>query len=152
MGQTRVSHWFECMVIEEVKPLIAGDIWLHGGCSLMGICMYGIGPSWTIKEWLVDATPFGATRHTGDAIDALNVASLQRHGMKWHKGGSVYEVRAASTRTWTPPFTTPSTPPFIPLHTFLHTFLHKALYTTSGRARQGVRQCIKHGKGVGWLQ
>ena len=45
MGQTRVSHWFECMVIDGVKPLIAGDIWLHGGCSLMGICMYGIGSS-----------------------------------------------------------------------------------------------------------
>ncbi len=74
MGQTRVSHWFECMVINGVKPSIPGDIWLRGRCSLMGICVCGIGPSWTIKEWLVAATPFDVTRHTGDAINALTVA------------------------------------------------------------------------------
>jgi hypothetical protein len=67
------------MVASQVKHSMAGDIWSHGGCSLMGICFYGISrPTWKIEEWLVAATPFGSTRHTGEAIDSMTVAALQK--------------------------------------------------------------------------
>jgi len=79
------------MLADGVKPSVAGDIWSHKGCSLMGITLYGINSNWTIQEWLVSATPFGATRHTGEAIDAITVESLRRHGFQWRQSGSVYE-------------------------------------------------------------
>jgi hypothetical protein len=92
-GQLRFRNWNEAMVASGVKPSMAGDIWSHGGCSLMGICFYGISrPQWKMDEWLVAATPFGSTRHTGEAIDSITVAALQKQGVKWREGGSVYEA------------------------------------------------------------
>jgi len=91
-GQVRVQRWFADMVIDGVKPSMAGDIWSDGGCSLMGICLYGINSAWKMDEWLVAATPFGSTRHTGDAIDELTCAALKRQGIKWREGGTVYEA------------------------------------------------------------
>jgi hypothetical protein len=93
-GQLLVQGWFDGMVIDGVKPSIAGDIWSHKGCSIMGICMYGISSSWVINEWIVAATPFGATRHTGDTIDDITVAALKlkQQGIKWRENGSVYEA------------------------------------------------------------
>ena len=91
-GQVRMQRWFADMVIDGVKPSMAGDIWSDGGCSLMGICLYGINSSWKMSEWLVAATPFGSTRHTGDAIDELTVNALKRQGVKWREGGTVYEA------------------------------------------------------------
>eukprot|EP00967_Tisochrysis_lutea_P075202 scaffold101314_cov28-Tisochrysis_lutea.AAC.1 len=41
---------------------------------------------------MVAATPFGSTRRTGCAIDAITSRSLQRHGIKWRDGGSVHEA------------------------------------------------------------
>jgi hypothetical protein len=79
------------MMVDGVKPSMAGDIWSHKGCSLMGVTLYGINNKWTIQEWLVSATPFGATRHTGEAIDTVTVESLRRHGLQWRQGGTVYE-------------------------------------------------------------
>ena len=38
-GQVRVQRWFADMVIDGVKPSIAGDIWSDGGCSLMGMAV-----------------------------------------------------------------------------------------------------------------
>jgi hypothetical protein len=58
----------------------------------MGICMYSISSSWVINEWIVAATPFGATRHTGDTIDDITVAALKQQGIKWRENGSVYEA------------------------------------------------------------
>jgi hypothetical protein len=87
-GQLRVQGWFDGMVVGGVKPSIAGDIWSHKGCSIMGICMYGISSSWVINEWIVAATPFGATRHTGDTIDDITVAALKQQGIKWRENGS----------------------------------------------------------------
>jgi hypothetical protein len=40
----------------------------------------------------VAATPFGSTRHTGDAIDQVTVEALQRQGIKWRHGGTVDEA------------------------------------------------------------
>jgi hypothetical protein len=98
-GQLRVQGWFDGMVIDGVKPSIdgvkpsiAGDIWSHKGCSIMGICMYSISSSWVINEWIVAATPFGATRHTGDTINDITVAALKQQGIKWRENGSVYEA------------------------------------------------------------
>jgi hypothetical protein len=91
-GQLRVQGWFDGMVIDGVKPCIAGDIWSHKGCSIMGICMYGISSCWVINEWIVAATPFGATRHTGDTIDDITVAALKQQGIKRRENGSVYEA------------------------------------------------------------
>ena len=91
-GQLRFRNWNEAMVATGVKPSMAGDIWSHGGCSLMGICFNGISPAWTLDEWLVAATPFGSTRHTGAAIDEITVKALQTQGVKWREGGSVYEA------------------------------------------------------------
>jgi hypothetical protein len=88
----RFRSWNETMVAAGIKPSMAGDIWSHGGCSLLGICFYGIGPMWTMDEWLVAATPFGSTRHSGAAVDALTVEALQKQGIKWREGGSVYEA------------------------------------------------------------
>jgi hypothetical protein len=45
-----------------------------------------------MEEWLVAATPFGSTRHTGDAIDLVTVEALKRQGIKWREGGIVYEA------------------------------------------------------------
>eukprot|EP00967_Tisochrysis_lutea_P103474 scaffold156233_cov37-Tisochrysis_lutea.AAC.1 len=67
------------MAADGVKPSMAGDIWSHKGCSLMGICIYGITSKWIMKEWLVCATPFGQTRHTGVAIDDITVAPSLVH-------------------------------------------------------------------------
>ena len=39
------------------------SLWSDGGCSLMGICLYGINSSWKMDEWLTAATPFGSARH-----------------------------------------------------------------------------------------
>ena len=75
-----------------VKPSMAGDIWSHGGCSLMGICFYGINDYWKMDEWLVAATPFGSTRHTGEAIDEISAAALRRQGVQWRENGTVYEA------------------------------------------------------------
>ena len=91
-GQVRVQRWFADMVMDGVKPSMAGDIWSDGGCSLMGICMYGINAAWRLDEWLVAATPFGSTRHTGEAIDQLTTDALKRQGIKWRDGGTVYEA------------------------------------------------------------
>ena len=91
-GQLRFRNWNEAMVADGVKPSMAGDIWSHGGCSLMGICFYGISSAWKMDEWLVAATPFGSTRHTGEAIDSITVNALQKQGVKWREGGSVYEA------------------------------------------------------------
>ena len=91
-GQLRFRNWNEAMVVDAVKPSMAGDIWSHGGCSLMGICFYGISSQWKMHEWLVAATPFGSTRHTGEAIDSITVAALKKQGIKWREGGSVYEA------------------------------------------------------------
>ena len=78
-GQLQFRNWYEAMVASQVKHSMAGDIWSHGGCSLMDICFYGISrPTWKIEEWLVAATPFGSTRHTGEAIDSMTVAALQK--------------------------------------------------------------------------
>lgn len=91
-GQLRFQHWFQAMVVAGVKPSMAGDIWSHGGCSLMGICFYGINDSWKMDEWLVAATPFGSTRHTGEAIDEISAAALRRQGVQWRENGTVYEA------------------------------------------------------------
>ena len=91
-GQLRFRSWNEAMVAGGVKPSMAGDIWSHGGCSLMGICFYGISESWKMEEWLVAATPFGSTRHTGEAIDSITVNALKKQGVKWRENGSVYEA------------------------------------------------------------
>ena len=91
-GQVRFQNWFNAMVIDGVKPSMAGDIWSDGGCSLMGICMYGISSAWTMDEWLAAATPFGSTRHTGEAIDDITGKALQKQGVKWREGGTVYEA------------------------------------------------------------
>ena len=63
MGQVRMQRWFADMAMDGVKPSMAGDIWSDGGCSLMGICLYGINSSWKMDEWLAAATPFGSARH-----------------------------------------------------------------------------------------
>ena len=38
-GQARFQNWFNAMVIDGVKPSMAGDIWSDGGCSLMGMAV-----------------------------------------------------------------------------------------------------------------
>ena len=100
-------NWYEAMVASQVKPSMAGDIWSHGGCSLIviniaigicisitiSICFCCISrPAWKIDEWLVAATPFGSTRHTSEAIDSITVAAFRKQGVKWREGGSVYEA------------------------------------------------------------
>ena len=76
-----------------VASQVPGDIWSRGGCSLIGICFCCISrPAWKIDEWLVAATPFGSTRHTGEAIDSITVAAFRKQGVKWREGGSVYEA------------------------------------------------------------
>ena len=87
MGQVRMQRWFADMAMDGVKPSMAGDIWSDGGCSLMGICLYGINSSWKMDEWLAAATPFGSVRHTGEAIDQLTVDALKRQGVKWRARG-----------------------------------------------------------------
>lgn len=91
-GQLRLRAWFEGMCIDGVKPSIAGDIWSDHGCSIMGICMYGINKQWQFKEWLAAATPFGSTRHHGEAIDSVTKEALERQGIKWRVNGSIYEA------------------------------------------------------------
>ena len=91
-GQLRFQAWMQGMVADGVKPSMAGDIWSDGGCSLMGVSFYGINSAWKLGEWLVAATPFGSTRHTGEAIDAITIAALKRQGVKWREGGTVYEA------------------------------------------------------------
>ena len=91
-GQLRFQNWYTGMLSDGVKPSMAGDIWSDGGCSLMGICFYGISSTWKLDEWLVAATPFGSTRHTGEAIDSITVAALKKQGVMWREGGPVYEA------------------------------------------------------------
>ena len=51
IGQLRFRNWNGAMVASGVKPSMAGDIWSHGGCSLMGICFYGISrPAWRLER------------------------------------------------------------------------------------------------------
>ena len=90
-GQLRVKEWMSNLMIDRIKPSMAGDIWSDRGCSLMGINLYGISKSWVMDEWLGAATPFGSTRHTGDAIDTLTVDALKRTGISWSSQGAVYE-------------------------------------------------------------
>jgi hypothetical protein len=70
---------------------MAGDIWSDRGCSLLGITLYAISKTWKLEEWLVAATPFGTTRHTGDAIDATTLEALRKPGL----GSTAEEVYAA---------------------------------------------------------
>jgi hypothetical protein len=89
-GQLRVKEWVSGMLIDGVKPSISGDIWSDRGCSLMGICMHGIDRNWKMHEWLVAATPFGSTRHTGEAIDKITLDALKRSGIPWQTETEVY--------------------------------------------------------------
>ena len=82
-GQLRVKEFMSDLLLDGVKPSIAGDIWSDRGCSLMGVLGYGIDRSWVMREWLLAATPFGATRHTGEAIDQITVESLKRFVPTW---------------------------------------------------------------------
>jgi hypothetical protein len=90
-GQVRFKEWVTAMMIARIKPSMAGDIWSDRGCSLMGINLYGIGANWVMDEWLAAATPFGRTRHTGDAIDQLTIDALKRGGLEWSSQGTVYD-------------------------------------------------------------
>ena len=76
-GQLRVKEFMSDLLLDGIKPSIAGDIWSDRGCSLMGVLGYGIDKSWVMHEWLLAATPFGSTRHTGDAIDSITVDALK---------------------------------------------------------------------------
>ena len=82
-GQNRVKEFMSDLLLDHIKPSIAGDIWPDRGCSLLGVLGYGIDQSWVMREWLLAATPFGSTRHTGAAIDQLTVDSLQRAVPTW---------------------------------------------------------------------
>jgi hypothetical protein len=90
-GQLRVKEWVSNVMIDRIKPCIAGDIWSDRGCSLMGINLYGISKRWVMDEWLAAATPFGTTRHTGAAIDSITVEALKRAGISWSSQSEVYE-------------------------------------------------------------
>ena len=90
-GQVRLKEWVTGMMIDRIKPTMAGDIWSDRGCSLMGINLYGISKIWTLDEWLAAATPFGSIRHTGAAIDSITVDALKRGGISWGSQAEVYE-------------------------------------------------------------
>ena len=89
-GQLRVKEFMSDLLLDGIKPSIAGDIWSDRGCSLMGVLGYGIDRSWTMREWLLAATPFGATRHTGDAIDTITVDALKLVVPTWTTQEAVY--------------------------------------------------------------
>lgn len=76
-GQLRVKEFMSDLLLDGLKPSISGDIWSDRGCSLMGVLGYGIDRQWVMREWLLAATPFAATRHTGDAIDQITVDALR---------------------------------------------------------------------------
>ena len=82
-GQLRVKEFMTDLLLDGIKPSIAGDIWSDRGCSLMGVLGYGIDKGWVMREWLLAATPFGATRHTGDAIDQITVVALKLAVPTW---------------------------------------------------------------------
>ena len=82
-GQIRVKEFMTDLLLDGIKPSIAGDIWSDRGCSLMGVLGYGIDKGWVMREWLLAATPFGATRHTGDAIDQITVVALKLAVPTW---------------------------------------------------------------------
>jgi hypothetical protein len=42
-------------------------------------------------EWLASATPFGATRHSGTAIDSITAADLTAIGLKFDATSTVYD-------------------------------------------------------------
>jgi hypothetical protein len=90
-GQSRLADWVRNLSIARIKPSMAGDIWSDRGCSLLGITLYAISKTWKLEEWLVAATPFGTTRHTGDAIDATTLEALRKPGL----GSTAEEVYAA---------------------------------------------------------
>ena len=90
-GQQRVADWVEALTCDRIKPSMAGDIWSDRGCSLLGITLYAISASWKLEELLVAATPFGATRHRGEAIDTLTLEALQACNLKWSASATVYE-------------------------------------------------------------
>jgi hypothetical protein len=59
--------------------------------QLLGISLYAITKKWELEEWLAAATPFGTTRHTGDAIDAITLEALRKPSL----GSTAEEVYAA---------------------------------------------------------
>ena len=90
-GQLRLKEFMSDLLIDGVKPSIAGDIWSDRGCSLLGIIGYGISKKWVMEEWLLAATPFGSTRHTGDAIDSLTIEALKLAVPTWISPEAVYD-------------------------------------------------------------
>lgn len=82
-GQLRVKEFMSDLLLGGIKPSISGDIWSDRGCSLLGILGYGIDANWVMREWLLAATPFGSTRHTGEAIDQITVAALKLAVPTW---------------------------------------------------------------------
>lgn len=93
-GQSRAGEFLLQMSEERIKPSMGGDIWGDRGCSILGIMGYGIDSTWTMREYLLAATPFYTQRHTGDAIDAMTLDAFKLLGDgvdKWTSEADVYE-------------------------------------------------------------
>lgn len=72
-----------------IKPAIAGDIWSDRGVSLLGCTHYHVTDEWTIKEFVLAASPF-SERHTADAIRKKTSDACVRCGLSADVASTVF--------------------------------------------------------------